>query len=149
RAATVAVRILHGESPGDIKTPPQRAAAPVYDWRELQRWNIPEDRLPRGSIVRFREPSTWRRYFWYIVGIGSLCLVEAVLILALEANRVRRARAERSARESEERFRLVANSAPVMIWMSGLDQLCTYFNQGWLQFTGRSLEAELGNGWVE
>jgi PAS domain S-box-containing protein len=54
-----------------------------------------------------------------------------------------------SIRESERRFRLVANRAPVMIWMSGPDKLCNYFNQTWLDFTGRSLEAELGNGWSE
>jgi PAS domain S-box-containing protein len=52
-------------------------------------------------------------------------------------------------RESEGRFRLVANKAPVMIWMAGTDRLCTYVNQPWLKFTGRPLEAELGNGWVE
>ena len=52
-------------------------------------------------------------------------------------------------RESEERFRLVANTAPVMIWMAGTDRLCTYVNQPWLEFTGRPLEAELGNGWAE
>ena len=52
-------------------------------------------------------------------------------------------------RESEERFRFVANTAPVMIWMSGTDKLTTYLNQPWLEFTGRPLEAELGNGWVE
>jgi PAS domain S-box-containing protein len=51
-------------------------------------------------------------------------------------------------RESEERFRLVANTAPVLIWMSGTDRLCTFFNQGWLSFTGRSMEEELGEGWV-
>lgn len=51
-------------------------------------------------------------------------------------------------RESEERFRLVANSAPVLIWMSGTDKLCTFFNQGWLSFTGRSMEQELGEGWI-
>jgi PAS domain S-box-containing protein len=58
-------------------------------------------------------------------------------------------RAEASLRESEERFRLVANAAPVMIWMSGPDKLCSYFNQPWLKFTGRSIHAELGNGWAE
>ena len=52
-------------------------------------------------------------------------------------------------RESEGRFRLVANTAPVLIWMSGTDNLCNYFNQPWLDFTGRSLEKELGDGWVE
>jgi PAS domain S-box-containing protein len=52
-------------------------------------------------------------------------------------------------RESEERFRLVANTAPVMIWMFGTDKQCTYVNQPQLEFTGRPLEAELGNGWLE
>jgi PAS domain S-box-containing protein len=57
--------------------------------------------------------------------------------------------ADEKIRESEQRFRLVANTAPVMIWTSGVDKLCTYFNQPWLDFTGRSLEQELGNGWSE
>jgi PAS domain S-box-containing protein len=57
--------------------------------------------------------------------------------------------AEAALRESEERFRLVANAAPVLIWMAGPDKLCTYFNEPWLKFTGRSIHAELGNGWAE
>jgi PAS domain S-box-containing protein len=60
-----------------------------------------------------------------------------------------RKRAEAELRESEARFRLVADSAPVMIWMSGTDKLCTYFNKPWLDFTGRSIDVELGNGRVE
>ncbi|HUR70343.1 MAG TPA: ABC transporter substrate binding protein [Candidatus Limnocylindrales bacterium] len=60
-----------------------------------------------------------------------------------------RKRSELAIRESEERFRTVANSAPVMIWMSGADKLCTFFNKGWIDFTGRTLEQELGNGWTE
>ncbi len=59
-----------------------------------------------------------------------------------------RKRAEQVLRESEERFRLVADTAPVLIWMSGTDKLCSFFNQGWLEFTGRSMEAEIGAGWV-
>ncbi len=60
-----------------------------------------------------------------------------------------RKRAEEKLRESEERFRRVANAAPVMIWMSGTDKLCTYFNHPWLEFTGRSMDAEIGNGWTD
>src|SRR6266513_740398 len=57
--------------------------------------------------------------------------------------------AEDSLRESEERFRTVANAAPVMIWMSGTDKLCTFFNKGWLEFTGRAIDQELGSGWSQ
>jgi PAS domain S-box-containing protein len=52
-------------------------------------------------------------------------------------------------RESEDRFRLVSDFAPVMIWMSGTDKLCIYCNKSWLDFTGRSLDQESGNGWAE
>jgi PAS domain S-box-containing protein len=52
-------------------------------------------------------------------------------------------------RESEQRFRVMADSAPVMIWLSGTDKGCTYFNRGWLAFTGRPLAQELGDGWLE
>jgi len=51
--------------------------------------------------------------------------------------------------ESEGRFRRMADSAPVLLWESDTDGLCNYFNKTWLDFTGRTLEQELGNGWAE
>ena len=51
--------------------------------------------------------------------------------------------------ESEARFREMADSAPVLIWMATPDTLCTFFNRGWLEFTGRTMVEELGNGWTE
>jgi PAS domain S-box-containing protein len=57
--------------------------------------------------------------------------------------------AQEALRVREERFRTLADTAPVMIWMSGPDKLCTFFNKPWLNFTERSLEEELGNGWTD
>ncbi|MFW6358288.1 MAG: PAS domain S-box protein, partial [Chroococcales cyanobacterium] len=57
--------------------------------------------------------------------------------------------AELALRESEERFRLMADSAPVLLWVAETDGLCSFLNQPWLAFTGRTLEQELGNGWAE
>ena len=51
--------------------------------------------------------------------------------------------------ETEELLKLIANSAPVLVWISDTTKLCTYFNRCWLEFTGKSLESELGNGWAE
>ena len=65
------------------------------------------------------------------------------------ANALARKRADAVLRESEARFRHMADASPVMVWMSGPVKRCTYFNRRWLEFTGRTLEQELGDGWAE
>jgi two-component system, LuxR family, sensor kinase FixL len=89
-----------------------------------------------GSFTRQRE--------WPDELVQSLQLVGEIF-----ANALARKRADLALRASEGRFRLMAESAPVMVWMSGRDKLCTYFNQDWLDFTGQPHERQVGNGWSE
>lgn len=274
QAAEMGLRILAGESPQNIphQTIPSTS---MFDWRQLRRWAIDENRLPPGSVVQFRELSFWELYKWRVIGAVSLIILQALLIIGLLIHRARRRRAEEASkasetryrnvvetqtelicrflpdttltfvndaycrhfgrtreeligikyaqlipehdreaalshvaslienprtetyehevilvngargwqqwvdhvvqgstgheielqgigrditerhraeenlRSSELRFRIMADSAPVMIWIAGPDKLCSYFNQGWLTFTGRTLDQELGNGWTE
>jgi PAS domain S-box-containing protein len=84
-----------------------------------------------------------------LASIGCLAVLTILVARSMYRWECESFHAEKTIRESEKRFRLVADTAPVMIWMSGTDKLCTYVNQPWLEFTGRPLEDALGNGWAE
>ena len=95
--AAVAIRILDGEKPGDIKVPPTRFATPIYDWRQLRRWGISESRLPPGSEIHFREPTIWQQYFWQMMAILAALVMQTWLIVALIWEDRRRRRSEANA----------------------------------------------------
>ncbi len=83
------------------------------------------------------------------LSIQIFLIALAIPLMFLAAVIEERTKGEAQLRESEERFRIVADAAPVLIWMAGVDKLCTFFNKTWLEFTGHSLEQEMGNGWAE
>ena len=98
QTAAVAVRILGGEKAGDIKLPPVQFAAPIFDWREMQRWGIGEARLPAGSEILFRDPGLWEQYRSHVLFALVAVLLQTSLIGWLLFERHRRLRAQSAAR---------------------------------------------------
>ena len=83
------------------------------------------------------------------LALQMFLLVMAIPLMFLAVVIEEEKRSQSALRESEVRFRNVADTAPVLIWMSGTDKEGVFFNKGWLEFTGHSLDRELGSGWVD
>jgi signal transduction histidine kinase len=92
--ADVALRVLGGEKPQDIKSTVLEYGPAKYDWRQLQRWDISESNLPPGSEVYFRQPSVWELYRWHFMFVALLLFLQAALIAGLLRQRQRRVYAE-------------------------------------------------------
>lgn len=100
QTAAVAVRILSGESASSIAVPPVGMGTPKFDWREMQRWGIPEGRLPPGSEVHFRNPTFWEQYRGYLLATLAVILLQAIAIVWLFYEQRRRQQAEMLARST-------------------------------------------------
>ena len=138
-----------------------RSGRPIFinDFKEIAKYSAHLERL---SLARMRSIA--------IVPVGAQDSVLGILTIVSTSKQralrpdllpqleilgeifhdaIQRAKAFHALAESEQRFRHTADSSPMLIWMSGTDGSCNYFNEGWLQFTGVSLEKQLGNGWAE
>jgi signal transduction histidine kinase len=93
-SARIAIRVLRGERVSDFPPKIIPPRGPQYDWRELRRWNIPEARLPPGSVIAFRQLTVWERYRWYVIGALLIFALQAAMIGGLLLQRGWRRRAE-------------------------------------------------------
>jgi signal transduction histidine kinase len=98
-AGDVAMRILNGEAPSSIASFNGDNVKPIFDWRELKRWNVDEASLPPGSEVRFRELTFWEQHYWHVTIVVGVMLTQALMITFLLRERRLRFLAEVEARQ--------------------------------------------------
>ena len=99
RVGEIALQVLDGTRAQDIpieQVPP----VPTFDWRQVQRWHIDPSLLPPGSDIRFKVPTAWELYRWYIVSALSLLALQSLLIAGLVFERRRRRQAEVDSRRN-------------------------------------------------
>jgi len=101
-AAKLTLQILAGTRPETLHFVEPQAGTLMFDWRQLQRWGIREDKLPPGSIVQFKDFSFWELYRWWIVVIIAFVTTQSLLIVGLLVQQSRRSRAEALRQRSEE-----------------------------------------------
>jgi PAS domain S-box-containing protein len=137
RCAEIALRIFRGESPKDM-IPERTLNQLMFDWRQLKRWGISEDKLPPGSIVRFKTYSFWELYRGYIVAALFLILLQSVLISFLLWQRAQRRRAE-------EKYRTVADFTYDWEYWANLDDSLEYISPSCERISGYKIQDFIAN----
>jgi PAS domain S-box-containing protein len=148
RAGDMAGRLLAGEPLQNLPIVDTTNPQVQVDWRELRRWHIPESALPAGSLVLYRKPTFWERDRNYILAGIALIIIQSLAIAGMLWQRARKRKAEAVLRESEERFRVMADTTPALIWMCDPQGKITYLNERWLAFAGPSSGGGYGDTWI-
>jgi signal transduction histidine kinase len=124
-SARIAIRVLRGEPISKFPSQIFPALSPRYDWRELRRWNMSEDRLPPGSVILFRQPTLWQEYRWHVVSSVGLIGAQAALIVALLFQRQRRREAEAALRQADTAARRHLGQIAHLDRVAGMGQLAS------------------------
>ena len=105
QAAGLVRQILAGKQSSELPLMEDGGGAYLFDWRQMKRWQIAESLLPAGSVVRFRETSTWERYKSTILTVMGILALQSVLIVALLFERRIRQHAQNTLRDKETALR--------------------------------------------
>jgi PAS domain S-box-containing protein len=124
-------------------------APPAFDWRELQRWSIAESRLPAGSTVMFQPQSRWRQLVRTREARIAMGSVQGALIGAVALTYFRRRQRQKLLKDTERRFHMLAAATPTIAWLTGPDKRCVDISPQWAEYTGQSVAAARGFGWLD
>jgi PAS domain S-box-containing protein len=135
-AGNMVARVLSGERVQDIPVVHSTNLQVRVDSRALHRWSISESALPPGSVILYKEPTLWERgKKYFLIGIGVIA-IQALWLIGLLWQRRRTRKAQATLRESENRFRVMADTTPSLIRMCDEKGKVTYQNEQRRSFTG-------------
>jgi PAS domain S-box-containing protein len=148
--ADIAARILSGEKPESIPVVPNTDIQATVDWRALQRWHVPDSRIPPGTLILYREPTLWERGRKYFLAFIGVILVEGLLILGLFWQRAKRRKTEQELRESEEKFSKSFRHSSIAVSMSRVsDSRYIEVNEAFEEQTGWNRSEVVGRTVLE
>src|SRR4030095_2571328 len=116
----------------------------AFDWRELRRWNLNENRLPAGAEILFKEATFGQRYRNRIISVIALFTLQSALIAALLVERRRRRNANIGLKESEERYRNVVETQTELICRFLPDTTLTFVNDAYCKYFGKEAHELVG-----
>ena len=146
QTAEIALRVLRGEKAEDIPVAAPPPNINMFDWRKLKQWGISEDRLPPGSIVRFKELTIWEQYKGRIIGVLVVIVFQTLLLAGLLVERGRKKRAAHSLAKSEDRFAKAfkANPQPMSVTTLAEGRYLDV-NQSFLRMSGYARDEVIGH----
>ena len=148
RMAEMASLVASGTSPRDIP-PGRNTYDTMLDWQQLQRWGIPDSRIPSGSIVLSRPKSFFAVYGGYVAAGAVVFTAQFALIVGLLAHRARRRHAEQQVRMHAIRYRSVVDAQSDLICRFLPDTTLTFVNDSYCRYWNKSREELLGQRFIE
>jgi len=150
QTAELALRVLHGEDANRIPIAKIKPYVNVFNWQQLQRWGINEDRLPPGSIVRFKELTLWEQYKGRIIAVIAIIIVQTVLLCGLLIERRRKRQTAQRLTTSEERFAKAFKANPQPMSVTTLREgRYLDVNESFLLMSGYTREEVIGHTSIE
>ena len=141
KTAQLGIRVLAGEEPQAASRAESHQSVPMFDWRQLRRWNISEASLPPGSIIQFRP--LWEHHKEYVIGGFCIILAQTATIAGLLVQRGWRRRTEAAWREDEKRMTLAANAANLGTWVWDIPRNHVWASERCKQLFGFAPDAEV------
>ena len=143
KAAELARRLLTDSALSQVPFEIRTDTVPTFDWRALQRWHIDERLLPEGSVLRFKQVSTWEQYRWYIVAAIMVILLQSAMIAALIFQRRDLRAVQASLEENQQLVALATEAGEIGLWSRDLASGEMWANAPLRSLLGLAMEGPL------